>query len=173
MAPHGGAPYTQRVADDDKLDALVGAALKGLVEAGASAAAVGAFAASYRTEAAQILGLIERPSVPDLQVLVTEAVSQALAEAGVIKNKQARRPRAERFYVMVAGKHTSVTISAHTTAKLIEAKGSKAQAKHHVEQLANSAPASTSNRSKWIEERILAGLTFAQSANEAAGVPRH
>ena len=41
---------------DRQLNALVGGALRGLVESGADDEAVGAFAASYRQKAAKILG---------------------------------------------------------------------------------------------------------------------
>lgn len=156
-----------------KLNALVGAALRGLVEAGASAEAIGAFATSYRLEAAQLLGIVEAPpEAPDLQSLVTQAVSQALADAGVGNRRRTKKPTAQKFYVSIDGKKTSVTISRPTATQLIESKGGEDQARQIVQQLATSAPANVKNRSKWIEERILSTLSFAQSST-GAGQARH
>ena len=66
---------------DRQLNALVGGALRGLVESGADDEAVGAFAASYRQKAAKILGRpLEALNPPDLKEVIKLAVAEALAD---------------------------------------------------------------------------------------------
>lgn len=161
-------PYTQRVdkkADQDKLDALVGAALKGLVEAEASPHAIGRFAASYRQEAAEILGLVEsQPQAPDLQQLVTTAVAQALEEAGVVKGATStraknRRPAPmRRVYVSIQGKRTSLTIPAQDVERAAEQKGGEVEARQFIEALAQTIPPGVENRSKWVRDHLALAL---------------
>lgn len=162
------AAYNFEVSKEDdiaKLDALVGAALKGLMEAGASAQAIGSFALSYRQEASQILGISpSKPEAPDLGQLVTEAVSKALGTAG--GGRRFRQP-AMKFYVMVGGRRTSVTISAEAATKALESHGGREQVTAAIERLANSAPAEVKNRSKWIEGRLSAVMAFAADTPSA------
>ena len=173
MYASGCALILCAVNDDDenlaKLDALVGAALKGLVEAGASAEAIGAFAATYRHEASQVLGITPRqPEVQDLQTLVTHAVTQVLSDIGITANLKKSKPRYKKFYITVDGVRTSVTVSPQTANDLIKAKGSKESARQFVEQIASSAPHEVQNRSGWTEERIIAALSFASDAADIA-----
>lgn len=164
-------PYTPAVSAKDTnstLDALVGAALRGLVEAGASAHAIGAFAVSYRAEAASILGVTEsKPEVPDLQELVVSAVKQVLDEAGVTK-KAKRDPAAKsvRFFVMVAGKKTSVTITPQEAEQLIKRKGGRVPATEHVQLLVDRAPANVRNRSLWVREQLRVGVLSLDDATQ-------
>lgn len=161
-------PYTQFVdkkADQDKLDALVGAALKGLVEAEASSQAIGRFAASYRQEAAEILGLVEsQPEAPDLQQLVTTAVAQALEDAGVVKGSTRARPKSRRpapmrrVYVSIQGKRTSLTIPAQDVERAAEQKGGEVEARQFIEALAQTIPAGVENRSKWVRDHLALAL---------------
>lgn len=165
------ASYTDAVDSHDdfsKLDALVGAALKRLVEAGASSEAVGAFAASYRTEVAQILGLAEsRPAEPDLGELVQAAVSRALSEAGVIGQGRARR-RARKFFVKVDGRRTSVLVAAEQADELVQKLGRR-QANEVVARIAQSAPSNIDNRSGWVQDQLRAGVHLVM-AHPAGGV---
>lgn len=166
--------YTARMADDiqDKLNALVGEALRGLVESGAAAESIGSFAATYREKASRILGISAAPPAePDLRALVTDAVATALADAGfgAQKNSRAARPKAHRFIVHVSGKRTSVTISAATSEKLLAAnQGRRGDVTALLETLANQAPSSEANRSKWVEQRALTTLNFDTRSDASA-----
>lgn len=153
--------------EDDQLDALVGAALRGLVNSGASSKAIGEFANKYRREASEILGLVEAKSLePDLLALVATAVKQALAEANA-GGSQRKATRRRRFYVRVSGERTSVTIPMETAEKLFAEKGER-QARKFVANLAENAPKTVPNRSRWVEERINATIAFSsQDAPEA------
>lgn len=160
---------------EDEIDAIVGAALKAMVESGAGRARLGAFAVSFRDEVAGILGRKpEKPVEPDLLQLVTQAVKQAMADPAIAASRgvakaSARSEPAKRIYVSVAGKPTSVTLSAESYRQLEGAAGGHKQAKAIVQQLAGTAPQDVSNRSGWVQERMLA---FA--AAEAPGAsPRH
>lgn len=155
--------------NEAKLDALVGAALRGLVEAGASASAIGAFAASYRKEAAQVLGLTPQPAeAPDLLQLVTAAVSMALQETPARRRRTGpAKPRATKFHVLIAGLRTTITLRADLTEKLLAAKG-KTQAQQFVAQLAENIPPDAPNRSAWVTERVAAALAYPQDATSAA-----
>lgn len=156
---------------EDQLDAIVGTALKAMVASGADSVTLGAFAASFRDEVAGILGLKPaKPPEPDLLQLVTHAVRQALVDQGIASASVQTQiaPRAEpakRVYVTVAGKPTSVTLSAESLRKLEAFAGGRKQAKAIVQQLAGSAPVDAGNRSAWIQERM---LSVATAGSEAA-----
>ena len=74
---------------DRQINALVGGAVRGLVESGADDEAVDAFAASYRQKAAKILGRPQEAlDPPDLTEVIKVAVAQALAAAGQVQLKR-------------------------------------------------------------------------------------
>ena len=69
---------------DPKLNAIVGAAVRALVESGADDERIGAFAAAHRVRVAEILGLSPTPAgPPDLIEVVREAVRGVLSESGL------------------------------------------------------------------------------------------
>jgi hypothetical protein len=72
-----------RCADEKRqLNAIVGGAIRALVESGADDEIVGAFSATYRTQVAKILGFTEKSFQPlDLVAIVQAAVRLALKEA--------------------------------------------------------------------------------------------
>lgn len=155
--------------DTQKLNAIVGAAIRSLVESGAEDAFIGQFASSHRIKVAGILGLRESPVVaPDLLAVVTQAVANALEQAGVGRKRESQ---AQRINVEVGGKRTSVTISKTLIDQLTKARGSKQEAKAVIQELASSAPASTPNRSGFVEERIQAVLALGNAGGET--VVRH
>lgn len=143
-----------------QLNALVGAALRGLVEVGASAEAIGAFAENYRKEASTILGITPiQQEAPDLQALVTQAVKEALSETPLV---QPRTPsRSQRFYVTVQGVRTAITLGQDVVEKVVEAKKGIKPARKFIQELAAGCPSGVRNRSGWVKERLLATLAFA------------
>lgn len=160
--------------DLSKLNILVGEAIKGLVDSGASAESIGVFAADFRNKAAIVLGLeASHPEAPDIQEVVKDAVSQVLEEAGLLKRLAKSPEPVKRFMVLVAGKRTSVSLSSAAAEKLITAKGSRKAANQLLTQLANSTPADVANRSKWIEERVWTALQFEGEATLAPALSRH
>jgi hypothetical protein len=151
--------YTAEVTDDTerkKLNAIVGAAIKGLVESGADDEAIGSFAEAHRRKVASILGggSIES-SAPDLLELVTRSVRQVLREEGAVP-RRTKRARTQRVYVQVAGKQTSLTIAAHVMEQLSGAHGMHARTV--IQEIVDQAPEQISNRSAWVQERIVAAL---------------
>lgn len=152
-----------------KLNALVGAALKGLVDSGASFEAIGAFAASYRTQASQLLGISDAPpEAPDLEAIVTNTVTKALRDLNLVKDPEARKGR---VYLKIGGVRTSVTISEKSMARLEKERGEK-EANKFIEQLAGNAPKDIKNRSKWVESR-LAALWQSVEHESTASQARH
>lgn len=151
-----------------KLNAIVGAAIKALVESGAGDEFVGAFAASHRTKVASILGAVEMThDSQDLLGIVTQAVGLALVQAGVGKRKE---PVNKRVYVEIAGRRTSLTLSHAVLAKLAQAKGSKQKVAQVIQDLANTAPVNVENRSGWVEDRL---LSFLSMTDEDSATARH
>lgn len=143
-----------------KLNAIIGAALKALALSGADDEYIGAFAVTHRDKVAKLMGQTETAlQSPDLQTIVEQAVSHALAVAGLgkITSKQAAR----RINVIIDGRRTSVTIDRITVAKLVEAKGDK-QANELIQKLANSAPENVTNRSRWVSDRVNKVLNYGQ-----------
>lgn len=140
---------------DPKLNAIVGAAVRALVETGADDERIGAFAAAHRVRVAEILGLSPAPAgPPDLVELVREAVRGVLTETGLTARPV--RQTAKRVFVLVAGKRTSVTVDPRLFQKLSEVNGGDAKAQAVIRDLATKAPSDTSNRSGWIEQRLIA-----------------
>ena len=160
---------------EEQIDAIVGAALKAMAESGAGRARLGSFAASFRGEVIEILGRkAAKPAEPDLLELVTQAVKSAIADPAINKtlatSKEGKpaKVKASRFYVVVAGKATSVTLTAESVAKLSELARDAKTTKAFIQQLAESAPANA-NRSRWVQENL---LSFSAPSQDNAAV-RH
>lgn len=151
------APVTD-TADHRKLNAIVGSALRALADSGADSEAIGEFAVKHREEVARILGVSqELPQAPDLHAVVAQALSQALADAGIGTKRSSKK---ERVFVFVAGRKTSVTLQTSTVEKVEKVKGSKREAKSFIQELASRAPVEATNRSGWIEERLQSFLSY-------------
>lgn len=158
---------------DRQLNALVGGALRGLVESGVDDEAVGAFAASYRLKAAKILGHPQEAlNPPDLTEVIKQAVAQALAASGQPPSKKSRKQN-DHFTVMIRGQKTSVTIHKDVIAQLTEAKGGKAEVSRFVREVAKDVPETVENKSEWIEERIATIMRFKTEATGTTGSARH
>jgi hypothetical protein len=164
--------------DDDEiknrqLNALVGGALRGLVESGADDEAVGAFAASYRLKAAKLLGHPQEAlNPPELTEVIKQAVAQALAASGQLPSKKSRKQN-DHFTVMIRGQKTSVTIHKDVIAQLTEAKGDKAAVSRFVREVAKDVPETVENKSEWIEERIATIMRFKTEATGTTSSARH
>ncbi len=153
-----------------QLNALVGSAVRGLVESGADDEAIGEFAASYREKAAKILG---RPTEalhrPDLAEVIQSAVAQALSASG----PRPSRRQNDHFTVMINGQKTSITLHKRIVAALTEAKGSSRAANRFIREVARDVPGSAENKSAWVEQRIEALLCFDAEAVNTPGSSRH
>lgn len=161
---------------DRQLNALVGGALRGLVESGADDEAVGAFAASYRQKAAKILGRpLEALNPPDLKEVIKLAVAEALADGQQAHQAAPKKSRKqnEHFTVMIRGQKTSVTIHKDVIAQLTEAKGDKAEVSRFVREVAKDVPETVENKSEWIEERIATIMRFKTEATGSTSSARH
>ncbi len=140
---------------DAKLNAIVGAALRALMETGADDSQVGAFAAEHRVKVAAILGADSVPAgPPDLASLVREAMKGVLTEAGLTLAKA--KSTTKRIFVVVGGKRTSITVDPGLFEKLSASSGGSTKARAVIRDLASKAPSTVSNRSGWIEERLIA-----------------
>lgn len=155
------APSVTSLTTTEKLDALVGTAVLGMVASGASAAAIGAFAAKFRSEAAEILGEVQKDEVPDLHAVVRNAVDSALdAKFGTGTQSQsplqaASRSKTQRVAVVTAaGKRTMVTLPVSLMNQLNTVTGSRKKTASMVKEIASSAPDNLTNRSKWLTERL-------------------
>ncbi len=169
--------YTVCVNDDSpqfKLNALVGAALRGLVQSGADDQAIGAFAAEHRERVAQILGMAAAPVAPvDLQAVIESAVAQGIEKAqsqGRLGKARRQAGAARRVYVVVAGVRTSVTIPSALFEEVAAAGGGAKEARRLAEQYANQAP-DEGNRSGWTVERLRGHLALHEAPGAAQ--PRH
>jgi hypothetical protein len=151
-----------------KLNAIVGAALKALVESGAGDEFVGAFAATHRTKVASILGAAEPPAdSPDLVAVIAQAVGVAFEQAGIGKRKGGS---SRRINVLVGGRRTSLTVNPALMDRLIQIEGPR-KAKLVIQDLANTAPTDVKNRSGWVEERLTSVLSLTSQPEPSS--PRH
>lgn len=145
--------------EQHKLNAIVGCAIRAMVESGADDATVGAFAASHREQISRILGISEQPAEPpDLLSMVTQAVEQALANGGGVNKTDLKRSK-QKVYVKVNGRRTSLTLRTDSLSKLIDSVGSAKKANLTIQSLVTSSPPDVDNRSEWVDERLAAMLT--------------
>lgn len=152
---------TEPVEDQDaKLNAIVGAALRALVESGAEDHAVGAFAAAHRLKVAQILGMAAAAPAgpPELLGLIRQAVRAELEQTG---HAAGAKPVAKRINVVVGGKRTSVTVDPEVFRQLAQTQGGQAKATATIRELAAQAPADAPKRSGWVEARLVAIIELA------------
>lgn len=158
---------------DHELDSIVGAALKALVESGADRQHIGAFAASFRTEVAQILGRQpQAPAEPDLLGLVRQALTDVL-QAGVTLPPAAAAPQqraTKPVYVRVNGQRTAVSIGTTLLADLARREGGLDQARARVREVAMQSPPETMNRSAWVTEAL---KNLLASSSEPPTASRH
>ena len=153
-----------------KLNAIVGSALRALVESGATDEFIGEFAASHRAKLVKIMCFPEEALQPvSLEQIVATAVAQALEKTGKAAAKSSKVPT-QRINVIVGGRRTSITIGGETVARLVASKGEK-QANEVIRDIASKVPKETKNRSGWIEERLQLLLSFADG--EGASTHRH
>lgn len=139
----------------EQLDAIVGAALRGLVQANASNEQIGRFAVEHRLEMARLLGWAESPPAEtDLHSVVMEAVSTALSQAGL---KITAEPSRTRYNVNIDGKRTSLTLKTELVAKAREQLG-KTGARTLISSLAEAFSDPAHNRSMQVEQRLKMSL---------------
>lgn len=142
-----------------KLNAIVGSAIRGLVESGASDESVGAFAHSHRSKVAQVLGIERKPDVTvDLQTVISAAVATALQQAGLAQGGGAFGQN-NRVNVVVNGQRTSLTLDRQLLDNLM-AKSGKQVTGDLIASFANNAPKGTKNRSKWVQRQLVAHLAL-------------
>jgi hypothetical protein len=167
-----------------KLNAIVGSAIKALAESGVDDEIVGAFAASHRSKVSTILGINKQPvhetDIADLVAkAVNAAVAAALEHAGMvnIKNagdqtsRRAQKPASKRINVDIAGKRTSLSIKQSILDDMKSVSGGEKQALTAIQDLAESAPANSENRSAWVQERLLAMISM--TTNKEQFTARH
>lgn len=155
----------------EQLDAIVGEALKALVDSGASPEFLGRFDATYRSRFAAHLNVPTEPP-PDLKATITEAVSLAVQQ--VFADQADRGPGRDervRLQVVCAGKRTSVSVRKSRVDKVVEALGSKQDSLRTIRELAAAAPAELDNRSAWLEAQIDRYLQL--RAQPISGSPAH
>lgn len=153
--------------DEETIDAIVGAALEGLLQRGVSGAHLGSFAASFRDSVSGILGhKKQEQEAPDLLELVTQAVKIAIADPSIAQVRERKKPRAQKINVEVRGQRTSITVPLELMAKLDDVTGTRKETHALLRQLAEKVPADVENRSAWVNQRASA-LTKGQAVPTA------
>lgn len=150
-----------------QLNAIVGEALKALVEIGVAPDQVGAFAISYPPRAAALLG--HGPSdndVVDLEELIHRSVVKAMRAANTVHEKASSDSAKTRINVVVQGRRTSVTIQKRMVDAAAVAQGSPGKGKALIQDLAAGAPDDVVNRSAWTEEALHSHLVLLQSKSQ-------
>lgn len=141
--------------DPSRLDAIVGAAIRGLVEAGASDAAIGQFAAAHRLKVASLLGQPAAVTTePDLVDLVRQAVVEAMAGVRSSPSTESRvSEKRKRVPVLVGGKRTTVTVRPALMDRLVDAAGGRRKATQLINEFVSGCP-DEENRSGWLDRRL-------------------
>lgn len=146
-----------------QLNAIVGAAIKAMAEAGATPERLGAFAAEFRTHVAGVMGGEPRVDEPDLLGLVKMAVREVIGETSsatqpvqpTLVTGAASAAGVRRVYVSISGKRTSVSIPESVYETLSKTVGGSPRViKRRIEAVAQEVPIEVENRSAWITERL-------------------
>lgn len=160
--------------DTDTLDAIVGLALRALVESGADAAYVGRFAATHRQDVARVLGQDHSIASPvDIETVIQQAVRAAMTDLGLAQAKTATRPAKVRINVRVRGHRTTVSLDNTVLERLRAVQPSTEVVEAVLNQLANQAPQTTKNRSAWVERRLLHLIESGTTISAQADSIRH
>lgn len=158
---HKVLAYTRTVDKAAQLNAIVGAAIKAMAEAGVSPERLGSFAADFRVHVASVMGGEPRSDEPDLLGLVKTAVREVIGETSS-PTPQAQAslatespPGVRRVYVSISGKRTSVSIPESVYETLAKTVGASPRViKRRIEEVAREVPSEVDNRSAWITERL-------------------
>lgn len=150
--------------DNEQLNAVMGVALRALVEAGAEPTFLATFVDRYRPEFAKQLNIpVQQP--PDLHAVIMSAVAEAMGVAGVATPKRGRQTR--QINVLVNGQRTSVTVRKDRLQTIEQLVGGNKQARHVVQQLASQAPADVEKRSTWIDMQLQNFIQLRQTTPES------
>jgi Flp pilus assembly CpaF family ATPase len=150
--------------DNEQLNAIIGVALRALVDAGAEPAFLGSFVDRYRSEFAKQLD-IPAQSPPDLNALIVSAVAEAVGVAGVAKNRRGRKT--QQVNVLVNGQRTSVTVRKDRLHAVEQLVGGHKEARRVVQQFASQVPAEVETRSTWIDAQLQNFIQLRESAPES------
>ncbi len=143
---------------DELLNAILGEAIKALVESGASAAFIGGFSSTHGARFAKHLQIpVESP--PDLKAVITEAVQQALSASPALSvSMENGKKELVRLQVLVNGRRTSVSVRKSRVEQVIQLAGTRQEGHRIVRDLAGRAPDGLKNRSGWLDSQIEAYL---------------
>lgn len=141
---------------EEQLNAIIGEAIKALVDSGASPSFLGSFAAVYGPRFAQHLG-VNTEAPPDLRTVITEAVTDAVHKALSHQPDSAESGKTVPIQVICGGKRTSVTVRQSRIDQLAQI---SSKPRKLVRELAAAAPANSDNRSAWLDQQIEAYLAL-------------
>lgn len=147
--------------DNPQLNAVMGVALRALVDAGAEPGFLATFVDRYRNEFAQQLQLPVAAPAPDLRAVIVAAVAEALGATGP---RPRRGKQTQPVNVLVNGQRTTVTVRKDRFQTIEQLVGGGRQARQVIQQLAATAPADADRRSTWLDTQLDAFIQLRQSA---------
>ena len=152
--------YTEGMqSEEEKLNAIVGSALKAMVESGVDEKVLGAFAFAHRNKVANILGI--QTAAQQEQALraqiAEELVQQVAKDLGQTLSatlaKISAHPKKIRKNIVINGSRTAVTVDEANYQSLVQSKGEDG-ALAALNDLASKTPKDVANRSGWINTQI-------------------
>lgn len=141
--------------DQQRINAIVGEALKTLVDGGAPVDVIGMFATVYPQKVAKIMGT---PSptldMENLKSIIKETVVSTIQEAGLKGLRERNRESFDRLTVSSKGKRTSISVSASVMNQVRNTIGNKRETTALIQKLVDEVPPNTKNRSQWIDDQL-------------------
>lgn len=131
---------------------LLGEAVRLLVQAGVSGAAITDFIREYSEVVASSLASPPASKESELRAEVKAAVKEALLELAPPSRRTAAGMR-KQMSVYVAGKKTSLSLRQDLVSRVQEEVGEK-ETRRLIHELANSKPKDKKNRTAWVEEHL-------------------
>lgn len=154
----------------DQLNAILGVALRALVDAGADPQFLATFVERYRAEFAKHLNVTVE-AAPDLHAVIVAAVREVV---GPVRSQTAGRAKTtQSINVMVNGQRTTVSVRLHRLQAVQQLVGTNQAARKVVREVAAAAPSDLPNgaRSEWIDKALDGFLKLRQS--EVSGAQPH
>lgn len=146
-----------------QVTSLVGEAIATLAGLGVSAQVLGEFAMKYPAKVVAVLGVSTVEQGPsDLEKVVFEQVTRALRAEKGMRVTQPQHQGKRRINVLVKGKRTTLSISAHLVAETDRVTGSRGAGRKLIQELAEQAPLEIP-RSTWTEQELHQRLLFLTS----------
>ena len=156
-----------------QVNAIVGAAIRALVESGADDTFIAQFALSHRIKVASILEHREPTAPPRLEDIISATIDE-IVKRGLVPSAP-RKEKAQRINVLINGVRTSVTVPGTLMEALVSNAGTLKEARQMIKLAATDLDAhvETNQRSSVLRTQLERQLASIKQAAAPRSTTRH